>query len=862
MGLLTPSTIRAKILFQDLWQRGLEWEDRLDEDVAIQWRSWKSELSHLSCISIPRYLMADVGSSLTIELHGFGDASPKAYGAAVYIRSTDAAGKVSTHLVMSKSRVAPTKTVSLPRLELLAAVINSRLLKFVAESLSLKVDRAVCWTNSMVTLQWIRGSSCQWKTFVANRVAEIQSTWDPQHWKHCPGEDNPADLLTHGLSSKVLAENYLWWNGPKWLASSCWPTEGQRIEESSEFVEKERKPKQITTRTCAVITKEPVIDPCRYEKWSTLIRVTAYVLQWVQVQKSRVSSESRELSAEELQNAKLNWYRQIQRETYRVEYAQLETGQPLPKTSGILKLDPYFDKKDRVLRVGGRLQYSDLPEQTKHPIILPHGHPVVEKIIQSVHNELLHAGPENTLSVLRQNIWLTHGRREVKRVLMKCLVCQRQRVGPSSQKMAPLPSERVLFSPPFTHVGIDFAGPLYVQGNPSPHKSYVCIFTCASSRMVHRELTSSLSTNEFLQAFNRMISRRGICSTVWSDNAKTFKCADRQIRRLYKSQSSDSSQSWDDIDQDELQAKLASKGIKWKFIVERSPWRGGWWERLVRNVKEPLRKVLRKALLSHSELATAFTRIEAVINTRPLTTVSDDVRDLTPITPPHLALGRSLFDLPDVEEVPVNDSKTRQRYLYQQRLVNHFWKRWRGEYLHQLSIRPKWNEEQPALRVGDEVLISDDKVSRGKWPMGRVEKLFPGKDGLVRTVALKTQKGALCRPVQRLHRLEASNQECYDRDVHGGESKNKKVKESTKKKRFSRVVKSPNAILQPHWRGGEDVQARTRSGRAVRAPKRLDISLNHPSLNLLCFKYIMGCCSAEPCAFARSILEDVHVAVL
>ena len=144
---------------------------------------------------------------------------------------------------MSKSRVAPTKTV-------LLAVINSRLLKFVPESLSLKIDRVVCWTDSMVTLQWIRGSSCQWKTFIANRVAEIQSTWDSQHWEHCPGEDNPADMLTCGLSSKVLAENGLWWNRPKWLAS-CWQTEGQRTEESSEFVERERKPKQITTRTCA-----------------------------------------------------------------------------------------------------------------------------------------------------------------------------------------------------------------------------------------------------------------------------------------------------------------------------------------------------------------------------------------------------------------------------------------------------------------------------------------------------------------------------------------------------------------------------------------------------------------------------------
>ena len=176
MGLITLFTIRAKMLFQELWQRGLQWEDHLDEDIAVQWRSWRSKLSQLNCINVPRYFMTNIGSSSSIELLIFGDASTKAYGAAVYIRSVDEAGCVSTHLVMSKSRVAPTKTVSLPRLELLAAVLNTRLLKFVAESLTLKIDRVVCWTDSVVTLQWIRSSSCQWKTFVANRVAKIQST--------------------------------------------------------------------------------------------------------------------------------------------------------------------------------------------------------------------------------------------------------------------------------------------------------------------------------------------------------------------------------------------------------------------------------------------------------------------------------------------------------------------------------------------------------------------------------------------------------------------------------------------------------------------------------------------------------------
>lgn len=167
----------------------------------------------------------------------------------------------------------------------------------------------------------------------------------------------------------------------------------------------------------------------------------------------------------------------------------------------------------------------------------------------------------------------------------------------------------------------------------------------------------------------------------------------------------------------------------------------------MRSVREPLRKILGKALLSYQELATIPTRIEAVINSRPLTTVSDDIRDLTPITPAHLAIGRSLFSLPDfVDELSANKSTTRQRYLYQQKLINHFWQRWRGEYLHQLSVRKKWVNEQPALKIGDVMLISEDKVSRGKWAMGRVERLFPGKDGLIRTVKISmAMRGTTCQ---------------------------------------------------------------------------------------------------------------------
>ena len=157
--------------------------------------------------------------------------------------------------------------------------------------------------------------------------------------------------------------------------------------------------------------------------------------------------------------------------------------------------------------------------------------------------------------------------------------------------MGPLPQERVTPSLPFTHVGIDFAGPLYVKEGSNTKKSYVCIFTCASSRMVHLELTNNLTTNEFLQAFTRMTSRRGLCATIWSDNAKTFKAASDEVKKLYKGSKVECKLPSGVVDKNSIAAEMTARGIQWKFITERSPWRGGWWERMVRAVKEPLRKV-------------------------------------------------------------------------------------------------------------------------------------------------------------------------------------------------------------------------------------------------------------------------------
>ena len=187
---------------------------------------------------------------------------------------------------------------------------------------------------------------------------------------------------------------------------------------------------------------------------------------------------------------------------------------------------------------------------------------------------------QSVLSNIRQSVWLTQGRREVKRVIRRCVACQKQKVKACGQKMGSLPSERITPSLAFTHIGIDFAGPLYIRDGSASKKAYVCIFTCASSRMVHLELTNSLSTDEFLQAFSRMTNRRGICNTIWSDNAKTFKAASSEVEKSYKGTKVECKLMLDVMNADSIKAEMSSRGIKWKFITERSPWRGGWWERM------------------------------------------------------------------------------------------------------------------------------------------------------------------------------------------------------------------------------------------------------------------------------------------
>uniref|UniRef100_A0A5S6QN70 DUF5641 domain-containing protein n=1 Tax=Trichuris muris TaxID=70415 RepID=A0A5S6QN70_TRIMR len=206
---------------------------------------------------------------------------------------------------------------------------------------------------------------------------------------------------------------------------------------------------------------------------------------------------------------------------------------------------------------------------------------------------------------------------------------------------------------------------------------------------------------------------------------------------------------------------MSSEGITWRFITERAPWTGGYWERLVRSVKSALRKVLGHALLTEIEMGTVLAEVEAKVNARPLTFVSEDPKDLNALTPFHFLIGREYLEFPDQRRSQSETYAHQQtnielqsRWKYQQRLVNHFWKRWRTEYVITLSVRKKWCGVKPSPMVGDIVLVAEENVPRIRWAMARILQVLPGSDNLIRTVRLRTAKGDITRPVAKVHLLE------------------------------------------------------------------------------------------------------------
>ncbi|UYV77878.1 hypothetical protein LAZ67_15002653 [Cordylochernes scorpioides] len=776
LGVACPVTLIPKLILQETWIQKLTWDEVLPGCLVQRFWKWFSKLKHLPNIEIPRWLCFKDSYVEKTTLHIFCDASQFAYATCIFLR-IEKEDRVDIQLIQARTRVAPLKKLTIPRLELLACLIGARLAANVIQDLEFEEIPRFYWTDSTNALCWIQRED-NWAAFVMNRVKEIHNLSSPESWRHIPGRLNPADLPSRGCSAESLKETR-WWEGPAWLKVSQeeWPK--STIIPDLEIVYSERR-KTILNTLCTTRENENLFG--RYSHFLRIVRITAWIYRFfnnAKIDRRKIISE--DLSTEEITKSEIILIRLIQRESFSGhEDKKLQGFKLLVDSSGILRI------KTKICR---REDFANF----RMPILLPSDHFLVSLLIRWNHETHGHAGLQTLLGILRENYWILRSRKTVKKIINQCIRCKRFTVTPATVESTSLPEDRVRDAAVFEIVGVDLTGHLILKNKK---KAWIVIFTCAVYRGVHLELVTSLSMEAFLQAFRRFIARRGRPLIVYSDNGTNFKGMANALKK---------------IDFSRLKCDPTLKNITWKFIPPGAPWWGGWWERLIGMMKQLLFRILGQTSLGYEELSTVMCDVESLMNTRPLTYLTEESEDLAPLTP-------SLF-LHEVREVGVPDldlidnQTLSRKYQYIKRVREDLRERFRIEYFGFLRQETRRLKTTIPFKVGDMVLIGQESLKRLHWPLARIIQLYPGKDGLVRVAKVKTSSGDKIRPIQKLYNLEITP-EIRCRDPLTERSPTQEVRLTTEEdpltlQQEQHHIDTPNVVSS--------------YGRPIKRPNRLDL---------------------------------------
>ncbi|XP_075154241.1 uncharacterized protein LOC142227692 [Haematobia irritans] len=738
-GWISPIIIKAKILLQQLWLEGTGWDENVKPNTLVKWNQFIESLPYTSHIKIPRWVK--FSPLYKTQLHGFCDASEKAYCAAIYIR-VDTGESVQTHLMVSKTKVAPIDPLSLPRLELCGAVLLSQLTKHVLNDLPIHGYELFLWCDSSITLGWLSKPPHTWKTFVANRVAKIIRNLGNCSWRHVRSNENPADLGSRGCTPLELMNNSLWWHGPEWLNQSPddWP---------KSIVYNESPPEIRRIETYHLLEADEDLL-ARFSCWARALRVVSYVLRFCKRTRSRLGFTSAAISHEEFMNTKTFLIHITQRRYFPREYKMLSESKHVHRKSPLYPLNPYIDARG-IIRINGRLAKSNLTFSECHPIILPVNSQYCKLYISYIHSTLLHAENNLMMRSIRGEYYISRLRSAIRKCIRSCKICIIYKQKLQSQQMGALPLERCSFSLPFSVTGLDFAGPFSIKTSNMRQaiyqKGYVCVFVCFSTKAIHLEVCSSLSSECFLATFTRFVGRRDLPQKVMSDNGTNFVGAERKLR--YELQTFLKTVSRD------VAEKYRAHVFQWSFIPPHAPHIGGLWEAGVKSFKIHFRKVSQNHKYTYEEFSTLLIRIEAVLNSRPLSPMSDDPHELLALTPGHFLRGSSLVAAPEYLQDNLSYSDRWERLKSQQ---HEFARRWKDEYLRELQRRYKWQCPKENLKINQIVVIKDDQLPPCEWRLGRIVAVHPGPDGLVRVVDVHTTNGDVTRDITKICPLFTNTQ--------------------------------------------------------------------------------------------------------
>ncbi|XP_071056931.1 uncharacterized protein [Onthophagus taurus] len=647
-------------------------------------RKWISNVSK-ALAYVPSDLLSD-----TETLRVQDDNSPRPL---VYLRVSKA-DDVRVSLLFSKTKVAPLKRVTIPRLELCAAVLLVRVIKRVRATLDFNEVPIFLWSDSTVALSWIGSHPSRWKDFVRNRVTEIQEL-SHVHWCYVPTKENPADLSSRGVSVTKLEAETLWWNGPSWLRSP--PSEWPSLRPNSDAKEIPEARSIHTSNTTTAMKKGWDLK-LKYSSLNKLLRVTAWYKRFFHKVKTN-SKFSDILSPDELNDSLMFWVRECQQLHFSDEIQILTDGRVVPRSSSLFRLSPFIDDKG-FLRVTGRLRFSNLDWNEKHPSKRFANYDSSDRQTSSSYV----AWRNSTNFIFNPTPFLDRWRAST---------C------------------------PFVHSSM-----YDLCETTSSHQPAVDGPTSAfkTTSAVHLEVATDYSTSGFLAAYKRFSGRRGISECLYSDCGTNLVGADRELRSMFSA----ASKEWK-----EMASLLSGDGTRWKFNPPGAPHFGGKWEAGVKSVKGHLRKIVGSTLLTYEEFNTVLIQIEAVINSRPLCSISDDPNNFDVLTPAHFFIGNALTVVP---EPSVFDEKISRRSRWQllRRMVEDFWKIWEKFYLQSMQNATKWFNQQNLPQIGQLVLIRDERLPPAKWSLARILQIHSGADGHARVATLKTANSTLVRPFAKL----------------------------------------------------------------------------------------------------------------
>ncbi|XP_026139629.1 uncharacterized protein LOC113116023 [Carassius auratus] len=726
-GFIAPVTIKGRLLLRELSMQAEDWDSPLPDDIKPEWIRWRNSLQNLQDLKIPRtYSSFPTSEVQSRELCIFADASVKA---------------VAAGFVFGKTKLAPRPDLTVPRLELCAAVLAVEIADMVVEEIGLQFNSIQFYTDSKVVLGYIHNRTKRFYVYVNNRIQRILQSSTPSQWNYVPSDVNPADHGSRSVSADCLSST-TWLTGPDFLLKS--PTLNALLQEDYDLVDLEVDP-EIRPQVISCLTEVPnqFLTPERFERFSSLSKLIRTIARLSHISQSFSHSTNKPRCSgwhlcsnsptnEELEKARIVILKSVQNVAYPEELSDIKAGCNLSPKSSILKLHPILDDKG-LLRVGGHIAQAGFEKEECNPVIIPGKHHIATLLVRHYHQAVKHQGRHFTEGAIRAaGYWLMSAKRCIGSLLNKCVTCRKLRRPTELQQMADLPAERLQVAPPFTYVGVDVFGPWQVvsrrtRGGCSNSKRWAVIFSCMCTRAVHIEVVETLSSSVFINALRRFFAIRGPAKQIRSDCGTNFIGAVQELKMKKETSGSD------------LQKYLQQHACTWIFNPPHASHMGGAWERMVGIARRILDCMLleRKSLyLTHDVLVTLMAEVSAIINARPLVPVSSDPEVPLILTPAILLTQKTCSIPPPLGEFTDNDL-FKAEWKRVQNLAETFWTRWRREYLTTLQSRQKWQDKKPCLKEGDIVLMKDSQAERNQWPMAVIAKTLPSKDGLVRKVELK-----------------------------------------------------------------------------------------------------------------------------